>query len=67
MAERNDEYLYILDFSDCTLCEIEIKDEDKTLDTYDLLAKYGCKIDNCNYMYSPIRLNVINLNDLAIL
>ena len=59
-------YLYILDLSDCTICEIILTNEDKTLETEDVLKKYGCDIDYCQFMYTVNRiLGITTLNNDA--
>lgn len=57
------EYCYILDYSDATICEIELTDEDKDLESEDLLNKYGCKSDTCSFMFTAVRIeNITKLN-----
>lgn len=45
-------YLYILDFSDETVCKIKLTDEDWNKTTEDVLKEHGCNIDTCLTMYS---------------
>lgn len=59
------EYCYILDYSDSTVCVIEITEEDFNLESEELLKKYGCNIDTCEYMYSTNKIdNIIKLNPI---
>lgn len=59
------EYCYILDYSDSTVCVIEITEEDFNLESEELLEKYGCNIDTCEYMYSTNKIdNIIKLNPI---
>lgn len=57
-----DEYVYILDFSNNTICEIGITGDDVNLDSETLFNKYGFDINNCNFMYSNYKLNLENVN-----
>lgn len=54
------EYLYIMDFSDASISEIEITKEDEDLETCDLLDKYGFNADECFFMFTTKRITSIN-------
>lgn len=54
------EYLYVMDFSDASINEIEITKEDKNLETLDLLDKYGFNDDECFFMFTTQRIIKIN-------
>lgn len=54
------EYCYIMDFSDASLSEIEITEEDKDLESSDLLNKYGFNDDECFFMFTTKRITNIN-------
>lgn len=54
------EYLYVMDFSDASISEIEITKEDKDLETYNLLDKYGFNDDECFFMFTTQRITKIN-------
>lgn len=54
------EYLYIMDFSDASISEIEITKEDKNLETCNLLDKYGFNDDECFFMFTTQKINNIN-------
>lgn len=54
------EYLYVMDFSDSSISEIEITKEDKDLETCDLLDKYGFNDDECFFMFTTKRITNIN-------
>lgn len=56
------EYLYIMDFSDASISEIEITKKDKDLETCDLLDKYGFNNDECFFMFTTQR--IININKI---
>lgn len=47
--ENIKEYIYVLDYSDCTICEI-VLDKDDDTDIEDVLEKYGCNINACSWM-----------------
>lgn len=53
------EYLYALDYSDCTICEIALDEEDEKLDTSEILYRRHMNIDTCSVMYTRSRINEI--------
>lgn len=58
--ENIKEYLYVMDFSDASISEIEITKKDKDLETCDLLDKYGFNDDECFFMFTTKRITEIN-------
>ena len=54
------EYIYVMDFSDASISEIEMTKKDKDLETYDLLYKYGFNDDECFFMFTTKRITEIN-------
>ena len=54
------EYLYVMNFSDASISEIEITKEDKDLESCDLLDKYGFNEDECFFMFTTKRITNIN-------
>lgn len=54
------EYCYVMDFSDASLSEIEITEENKDLESSDLLDKYGFNDDECFFMFTTKRITNIN-------
>ena len=54
------EYIYVMDFSDASISEIEITKKDKDLETYDLLYKYCFNDDECFFMFTTKRITEIN-------
>lgn len=54
------EYLYVINFSDTSISEIEITEEDKDLESYELLDKYGFNDDECFFMFTTKRITNIN-------
>ena len=60
--ERKDyqEFLYILDYSDKTICKIILDDEDlENEDTESILAKYGIHASNSAWMFSDVDTDII--------
>ena len=58
----NKEYIYILDYSDSTICEI-VRDVDDEREIEDVLKEYGCNINTCSYMIVYHKINeIITLN-----
>ena len=41
------EYIYVLDYSDCTICEI-VRDANDEREVEDVLEEYGCNINSCS-------------------
>ena len=58
--ENIKEYCYVMDFSDASLSEIEITEENKDLESSDLLNKYGFNDDECFFMFTTKRITNIN-------
>ena len=56
--ENTKEYIYVLDYSDCTICEI-VLDKDDDTDIEDVLEKYGCNINACSWMISDNKIESI--------
>lgn len=64
MAEYNPEYLYCLDYSDNTICEIILDEKDDELNTEEILHRRHMNIDTCAYMYSSTKIN--NITEIEI-
>lgn len=45
-------YMYVLNFSDNTICQIKITEELDKLDTEDIFNSFGMSIDECQVMYT---------------
>ena len=54
----NKEYIYVLDYSDSTICEI-VRDVDDEQEIEDILEEYGCNIDSCSWMITDHKINKI--------
>ena len=52
------EYIYVLDYSDCTICEI-VRDVDDKREIEDVLKEYGCNINTCSWMIAYHKINEI--------
>lgn len=58
-------YIYILDYCDCSINEIELDVEDIDNDDIERILKdYGIDIDGCDYMYSENQLKIKRCNKL---
>lgn len=61
--EDTNEYCYVLDYSDGTICEIKIEPEDNDengeIDVDKLFAKYGLKQDTCSWMFTTYKIKGI--------
>lgn len=54
----NKEYIYVLDYSDCTICEI-VRDANDEREVEYVLKEYGCDIDTCCFMITNHKINEI--------
>ena len=54
----NKEYIYILDYSDCTICEI-VRDVDDEREIEDVLEEHGCNINTSSWMISDHKIDKI--------
>lgn len=58
--EDTNKYCYVLDYSDSTICEIQIgpedNDENGNIDVDKLLAKRGIKHENCSWMFTTSKI-----------
>lgn len=57
--KENYNYLYVLDYSDSSLHEIKLSEEDKKITAEEVLNKYGLHYSNCNWMYTEIPISAI--------
>ena len=58
----NKEYIYVLDYSDCSIYEI-IHDADEDKDIQDVVEEYGCNINTCSWMVCSNRItDIVELN-----
>ena len=54
------EFLYVLDYSDKTICKIVLDDEDlENEDTEAILAKYGIRASDTAWMFSEFNIDII--------
>lgn len=54
----NKEYIYVLDYSDGTICEI-VTDANDEREVEDVLEEYGCNINTCSWMISDHKITEI--------
>lgn len=54
----NREWIYVLDYSDCTICEI-VHDRDDEREVEDVLEEYGCNINTCSWMITDHKIESI--------
>lgn len=58
--EDTNKYCYVLDYSDGTICEIQIGPEDNNengnIDVDKLFAKHGLKHENCSWMFTTSKI-----------
>ena len=58
----NKEYIYILNYSDSTICEI-VRDADDEREVENVLKEHGCNINTCSWMITDYKINeIITLN-----
>ena len=62
MKENAFDYLYVLDYSDSTICEIDLSNEDNIDNVEALLTKYGLDSGTCSWMVTDRKIdNIITL------
>lgn len=54
----NKEYIYVLDHSDCTICEIERSTDDEK-EIEDVLNEHGFNVNTCSWMISDHKIENI--------
>lgn len=54
----NREWIYILDYTDCTICEI-VRDIDDERELEDVLEEYGCNVNTCSWMITDHKIESI--------
>lgn len=54
----NREWIYVLDYTDCTICEI-VRDIDDERELEDVLEEYGCNINTCSWMITDHKIESI--------
>lgn len=61
--ENIKQYIYVLDYSDCTICEIGITEELKGIELEDILEQFGCNINTCSFMIADRKIySIMELN-----
>lgn len=55
-------YIYVLDYSDCSICEIAISDNERTMEPEDIIEEHGCNISTSSWMFSNNKIeNIIEI------
>lgn len=54
----NREWIYVLDYTDCTICEI-VRDIDDERELEDVLEEYGCNVNTCSWMITDHKIESI--------
>ena len=52
-------YMYVMDFSDSSITEVCLKDEDSKLEANDLLNKYSFNVNTCSWMFTTTKIDNI--------
>lgn len=52
-------YMYVMDFSDSSITEVCLKDEDNKLEANDLLNKYSFNVNTCSWMFTTTKIDNI--------
>lgn len=53
------DYIYILDYSDCSICEIHVTEEEANMEIEDVLEAHGCNINTSSWMTTSNEINNI--------
>ena len=53
------DYIYILDYSDCSICEIHVTEEEANMEIEDVLEANGCNINTSSWMTTSNEINNI--------
>ena len=60
---ENIKYIYVLDYSDCSICELKYDASDNDFDIEDYLEQHGCNVNTCSWMFSNAKIEtIIELN-----
>lgn len=54
---KNINYIYVLDYSDATICEIHLNNEEKQMEIEDIIEKHGCNINTSSWMTTTDKIN----------
>ena len=54
----NREWIYVLDYTDCTICEI-VRDIDDERELEDVLEEYVCNVNTCSWMITDHKIESI--------
>ena len=59
MDMEEGDYIYILDYSDCSICEIRVTAEEANMEIEDVLEAHGCNVNTSSWMISSNEINNI--------
>ena len=59
MDMEEGDYIYILDYSDCSICEIHVTEEEANMEIEDVLEAHGCNINTSSCMTTSNEINNI--------
>lgn len=55
-------YIYVLDFSDCSICEITISDDERAMEPEDIIEIHGFNVNTSSWMFSQYKIeNIIEV------
>ena len=57
------EYVYVFDYNQCSIYEIELNENTTNLETDELLNHYGLNVDECYVMFSSKKLEIESLTE----
>lgn len=63
MAMTNSEYVYVFDYNQCSIYEIELNEDTTNLETDELLNHYSLNVDECYVMFSSKKLEIESLTE----
>ena len=52
-------YIYVLDYSDATICEIHISDGERQMEIEDIIEKHGYNINTSSWMTTKDKIDSI--------
>ena len=57
-------YLYVLDYSTPSICEIKLEEYHRKMTPEEILSEYGFNDDECYWMFTDKQLSVQTINKL---
>lgn len=53
-------YIYVLDYSTYSICEIKISDDERDMEIEDIIEKHGCNTNTSSWMCGEYPINTID-------